>query len=98
MTSTEEARRRGCYCELWDTDSQVYESRGLPRGYCGFCERCGQPGHVRHFPGSVPYTGSWCDAHYRRLVWTDLRSPNCVMVLAIVLGGFAALLRWWGAL
>ena len=58
---------RGCYCDIWDKNPEFYESRGVPRGYCGFCQTCGQPGHTRHFPGTSPYTGCWCDKHYRRL-------------------------------
>ena len=27
---------------------------------CGACERCGRPGHLRHYPG-VPATGIICD-------------------------------------
>jgi len=59
--------KRGCYCGIWDTDPAHFESEGVPRGFCGFCETCNKPGHTRHFPGSVPYTGCWCDFHYRRL-------------------------------
>ena len=60
---------RGCYCSLWSTNPTGLESRGVPRGYCGHCQTCGEPGHTRHFPGATPYTGSWCDKHYRRLSW-----------------------------
>ena len=59
--------KRGCYCGIWDTNPAHFESQGVPRGFCGFCETCNKPGHTRHFPGSVPYTGCWCDFHYRRL-------------------------------
>ena len=58
---------RGCYCALWEKNADVLRSRGLSPGFCGNCERCGGPGHTRHFPGAVPYTGAWCDLHYRRL-------------------------------
>lgn len=53
---------RGCYCRPGDVS-------------CGACQVCGRPGHVRHFPGAAPYTGSWCDRHYRR---TALLHPNGV--------------------
>jgi hypothetical protein len=53
--------QRNCYCRIWATGPAMYEERGLPRGFCGTCERCGKPGHLRHFPGPVPYTGAWCD-------------------------------------
>ena len=43
---------RHCYCKPGET-------------HCGTCERCGVPGHTRHFPGPVPYTGAWCDRCYR---------------------------------
>jgi hypothetical protein len=58
---------RGCYCETWEKNSAHFESKGLPRGYWGFCQVCQRPGHTRHFPGAVGYTGSWCDYHYRLL-------------------------------
>lgn len=31
---------------------------------CGKCQVCGEPGHTCHYPGSLPYTGSWCDKHF----------------------------------
>lgn len=69
------ARERNCYCGLWDKNPALYEKEGLPLGFCGKCERCGVPGHTRHFPGPVPYTGSWCDRCYRIVGWTwPLRS------------------------
>jgi hypothetical protein len=64
------ARKRYCYCGLWDKDPAMYEKLGYPLGYCGICERCGVPGHTRHFPGPVPYTSAWCDKCYRVLKWT----------------------------
>jgi hypothetical protein len=44
-------RPRGCYCRPGET-------------HCGACQVCGRPGHTCHFPGPLPYTGSWCDEHY----------------------------------
>lgn len=58
-----------CYCTLWSTDPHVLESQGVPRRFCGHCEYCGRPGHTRHFPGTLPTTGTWCDNHYRRVLW-----------------------------
>lgn len=60
----------GCYCSLWDTHPEVLRSQGVPEGFCGMCDVCGRPGHTRHHPGAVPYTGAWCASHYRRLRWT----------------------------
>lgn len=45
------ARPRNCYCR----DDAAH---------CGTCQVCGKPGHASHFPGPLPYTGSWCDVHY----------------------------------
>ena len=64
------ARARNCYCGVWDTDPEAYRKLGYARGTCGVCERCGSPGHTRHFPGPVPYTGEWCDRCFRILAWT----------------------------
>jgi hypothetical protein len=64
------ARERGCYCDVWNKDPAAYEKLGYAAGFCGICERCSAPGHTRHFPGPVPYTGSWCDRCYRILAWT----------------------------
>ena len=58
---------RGCYCGIWDKNPAYFESQGVPRGYCGLCQRCKAPGHTRHFPGAAPYTACWCDRHYRIL-------------------------------
>ena len=53
--AAEEERRgaRGCYC-------------GPEEDFCSTCAVCGKPGHLRHFPGAAPFSGSWCDFHYQR--------------------------------
>lgn len=89
--------KRGCYCELWDKNPAYFEERGVPRGYCGFCETCEKPGHIRHFPGGVPYTGCWCDFHYRRLslvhplgsLGSMLYAGLVVLMILIVMFGFS---------
>lgn len=62
--------QKGCYCSLWLTNPEVLRSQGVPEGFCGRCQQCGAPGHTRHFPGPVPYTGAWCDRCYGILTWT----------------------------
>lgn len=64
------ARERNCYCSLWDKDPAFCQAQGYAPGHCGVCDRCGVPGHTRHFPGPLPYTGSWCDRCYRIVKWT----------------------------
>ncbi len=87
MSLLDPVASRGCYCAiLKEKAPELLESRGLPPGFCGICEKCGAPGHICHFPGAVPYTGAWCDRHYRRLVLTDPRSPiGCVVWLVALL-------------
>jgi O-acetyl-ADP-ribose deacetylase (regulator of RNase III) len=62
-------RNRGpCRCDQREKMPGLLEEKGVPRGYCGACDDCGKPGHVRHHPGGVPFTGAWCDEHYDSLV------------------------------
>ena len=60
------------YCSLWNTNPQSLRDQGVPQGFCGYCEICGQPGHTQHFPGAVPYTGAWCSRHLR---WISVLHP-----------------------
>ena len=81
------ARQRNCYCGIWATDPTMYQERGLARGVCGTCERCGKPGHARHFPGPVPYTGAWCDRCYTIVGLTaPFRTPSGWILIAIAVG------------
>jgi hypothetical protein len=48
---------------------QVTTGSGLPPTHDSRCEVCGRSGQVRHFPGASPTSGTWCEAHYRRLLW-----------------------------
>jgi hypothetical protein len=61
-----ETRPHKCYCRPGD-HTEHRRNRGIPAGYCGRCQVCAVPGHTCHFPGPLPYTGSWCDAHYALL-------------------------------
>lgn len=75
--------QRNCYCGLWEKSPETLEEQGVPPGYCGLCQVCGAPGHTRHFPGAVPYTGAWCDKHYRRTLLLDPRGAiGCYVWLA----------------
>ena len=85
MTYTDDAKARGCYCGLWDKEPGFLREQGLPEGFCGKCETCGKPGHTQHFPGPVPYTGSWCESHYRRLLITDPRTnTGCIVWVGLI--------------
>ena len=51
-----------CYCDLWTTNPEHLQEQGLPPGFCGFCDVCGEPGHtIAH--SNRPTTGAWCEEH-----------------------------------
>lgn len=83
---------RACYCGLWETKPEALREQGVPDGFCGMCQNCGQPGHTRHYPGSVPYTGAWCDACFAKLARRSrLRIPVLMAIGLVVLGMTASL-------
>jgi hypothetical protein len=65
--STYLAKVRNCYCGLWETAPSILVEQGVPAGYCGMCDVCGAPGHLRHGPGAMAATLSWCDKCYRKV-------------------------------
>ena len=71
------ATARSCYCKPGDTS-------------CGTCERCGAPGHTRHYPGPVPATGAWCDRCYRIVA---LRTRLLSLAVPLLLVAAVVLLR-----
>lgn len=79
---------RDCYCDLLRATPEWLSERGIPEGYCGLCEVCGAPGHTRHYPGAVPYTGTWCDRCFgaspssRLAIWT-IRAAAAGLVLLL---------------
>jgi hypothetical protein len=77
---------RNCYCDLWTKSPEVLRKQGIPEGYCGICERCGRPGHLRHFPGPVPYTGAWCDRCYKMIGWMWLARTPLFWLGLVLLG------------
>jgi hypothetical protein len=76
---------RDCYCGLWQTNPSALTEQGVPKGYCGICERCGAPGHTRHYPGPKPLTGAWCGRCYKLIGSTWLLRMPGLWVLVIVL-------------
>jgi hypothetical protein len=85
---------RGCYCGLWETQPGFFTGKEIPPGFCGRCQTCGAPGHVRHHPGAVPFTGSWCDRHYRRLQFTHPATPFGCLLWLLLAGTLFALLKF----
>lgn len=76
-------KKRMCYCGSSSPERRA--GLGVPDGFCGICERCGTPGHTQHFPGPVPYTGSWCDRCVRIVAFTWIfRSPLVLLILVIL--------------
>jgi hypothetical protein len=57
-----------CYCkERVSNPKLAEEMKGIPIGYCGLCDICGKPGHMRAHP-RLPTTGRWCDEHWNELM------------------------------
>jgi hypothetical protein len=83
-----------CYCSLWETHPKTLEDQGIPPGYCGLCDVCGAPGHMRHFPGAAPYTGAWCRRHYRRAMWLHPLGRGGAWIWLAGLFSILALLYW----
>ncbi len=80
MTKTETA------IALWEKDPKHFEAEGIPRGYCGICEVCGEPVHTRVLPRLPQRTGV-CDAHYEQLNRPDAEASthaHWVMLAVIV--------------
>lgn len=72
-----------CYCNY--LSAEFRSEHGIPEGYCGICQNCGAPGHTRHHPAPVAYTGEWCDACYRRLQRTWMfTTPVGWLILGII--------------
>lgn len=89
MNPTDSEKPRGCQCGLWKKDPAFLEDLKVPRGHCGFCQTCGKPGHTRHFPGSMPYTGCWCDFHHRMVsILHPLGHPGSYVYRGLVVVGF----------
>ena len=83
---------RECYCNLWDTNPDTLVSQGVPRGFCGICERCQAPGHTRHAPPPAPYTGAWCDSCFRKVsLFGNLRMLGIALAIAALAYGCARL-------
>jgi hypothetical protein len=75
---------RYCYCDLWEKNPDALIARGIPEGFCGFCQVCGAPGHLRHHPAAIPVTGAWCDRHYRYIALTHPLAPvGCLLWLGV---------------
>ena len=75
-----EATHLSCQCPVSPNPS---ESLTLPPDSCGFCEVCGEGGHLHSFPTELypdsekawwSYPRAWCDTHYRELLeWPERR-------------------------
>ena len=73
------------YCiELEATQTNLEDENAPPKGYCAWCQSCERPGHVRQYPGSVPYSGSWCDDCYSKL----LQNSTGISVVRLLFLGF----------
>jgi len=81
--SEEENTEPDCYCEERKKYPESY--RDIPEGFCGMCDICGEPGHMRAHP-NLPITGAWCDEH-----WNDLLSGRSFGLLELIGYGISIL-------
>lgn len=77
---------RGCCCGL--LAPKVLEQDGVPKGYCGLCDECGKPGHLRQ-GFSAPATQVWCDACWKLHVRWVLK--RCAIAIALIVIFFIGL-------
>ena len=94
------SEQRDCYCGLDGSTGTSTATSDVPPGICGRCDVCGHPGHIRHFPGPAPVTGTWCDIHFRRAAWPHPlghygRWLYTGAVLALALIAIALMARRW---
>ena len=54
-----------CYCE--EREKHPGGFLEIPEGYCGICDVCGKPGHMRAHPHYAT-SGAWCDEHWADVV------------------------------
>jgi hypothetical protein len=88
-----------CYCQERESNPELAENmKNIPKGYCGICEICGKPGHMRAHPRE-PTTGAWCDEHWNDLTKYRIFTFGDIVQALFFLGilGIAvfALIRFW---
>lgn len=89
---------RNCYCGFWEKNPEYLESQKIPHGFCGICELCSQPGHLRHAPGAAPYTGAWCDSCYRVIaIRNNFRMLLFLIGVAVGVFAIGSLFHWFSA-
>jgi len=80
-----------CYCkERISNPKLAQEMKDIPIGYCGFCDVCKKPGHMRAHP-RLATTGAWCDQHWEELVKYRIFTLGDIIpyvFLVIILGIF----------
>jgi len=72
-----------CYCEERVKHPDAFKD--VPEGFCGICDVCGKPGHMRAHP-HAPATGAWCDEHFSELAASrPVTLPQIFLILVVVL-------------
>jgi len=82
-----------CYCQERLQNPRFAESlKDVPPGYCGLCDVCGKPGHMRAHP-QLPTTGCWCDEHWQAMLHSPGITPDQILKwLLIAVVGIVAIL------
>ncbi len=88
----------GCYCKERETNPGLAETmKSIPVGYCGICDICGKPGHMRGHP-HLPTTKAWCDEHWSVLIaqpGITLDRLLIVFILIIFTVTIGIAINWW---
>lgn len=86
-----------CYCDTSPEEIRARNpGREVPKGFCGFCERCDAPGHVRLRRRPFLHTGVWCDRCLSTVQVERFLRSGWFKALALA-AGIAAWLLWTDA-
>ncbi len=55
-------------CQCADRRHFPEKFKGIPEGYCGWCDICGRPGHRRRHPRLKDASGAWCQRHWKKMI------------------------------
>ena len=92
-----------CYCDHKKENFFVHsipaKKSNIPDGYCGLCDICDAPGHIRPFPGSSPSTGGWCNVHYNMAAWVAVQGRYgffvwCFLTIILIMTEIFKLARY----
>jgi len=86
-----------CYCSERESNPELAQSlKNIPEGYCGLCDICGEPGHMRAHP-RLSTTGVWCEQHWQELTkYRIITLSDMIQVIMLLLFAGGILLFGYG--